>query len=220
MSDGSNVVRSVYRAEWKTGATAQQAEDLVGNISALRTKIDHEILTVSLFQWDEMLFIYSEGIDSPFDPNTHLDCGDLGLAKWPGGESGARWWVPMMDIFHYNQPKDVGQWRRKAPVDIPFGRVIRLRPDMVSSYIFYHYQLQEERLGFGDKYGIIVMHENLLFFYQENPRVIEDAPFPGKLETTNTPSGWQELMGKHFAPWTDRGEEIWRPIELLVTIGL
>ncbi|MBT3602078.1 MAG: hypothetical protein HOE48_03170 [Candidatus Latescibacteria bacterium] len=53
---------------------------------------------------------------------------------------------------------------RKTPMDMPYGRVIRLRPEKVSSYIFYHYQLQEEHPGRGDKYGLISIHEDKIIF--------------------------------------------------------
>jgi hypothetical protein len=87
---------------------------------------------------------------------------------------------------------------------------------MVSSYIFSHYQLQEERPGQHDKYWLISLHEDLLFFYQELPPF--PAPRPGKLATTNTPDDWQAVMFPHFEQWDDAppGAEIWRPVELIL----
>jgi hypothetical protein len=126
----------------------------------------------------------------------------------------------MMDIFHFSRPQNVEHWRRNSLVETPFARVIRLRPEMVSSYIFYHYQLQEERPGMGDKYGLITLHEDLLFFYQERPRITEEAPSAPTLQTQNTPSNWQELMTLHFALWNDPGDSQWRLIDYLTSIGL
>lgn len=68
-----------------------------------------------------------------------------------------------------------------------------MKPEMVSSYIFYHYQLQEERPACGNKYGLISITENLLFFYTEEPVVKEEALYDGRMKTANTPGNWTEL---------------------------
>lgn len=85
---------------------------------------------------------------------------------------------------------------------------------MISSYIYYHYQLQEERAFTGDKYEIIAMHENLLFGYQEFPKVIEEPVVPGRLNTKGTPENWQDsCMDLHFQPWEEDGYLYFKPIE-------
>ena len=78
---------------------------------------------------------------------------------------------------------------------------------MVSSYIFLHYQMQEEKPGAGDKYGQISIHENLLFFYMEQPVTNEAAQHEGQLKTTHTPPNWHEVMFPHFQPWEDLEEK-------------
>ncbi len=127
----------------------------------------------------------------------------------------------MMDIFHCGEPRSAEDWQRKAPVESARARLTRLQPEMVSSYIFYHYQLQEEKPGSFDKYCLISLHENLLFFYQEYPQVVESPPRIGKLTTHNSPPNWQEVMFPHFLLWDDApaGEEIWREIELVLQMG-
>lgn len=211
------IFRTVHRAELKSDS--QSTETLVQSVQHLNDKITNgDLLTLSLFRWHTTLFLYAEGITTPFSPDEHLT--DIHLQPWPGGTAGPRHWVPMMDIFHFSRPQNAAHWRRKSPVETPFARVIRLRPDMVSSYIFYHYQLQEERPGKGDKYGIITLHEDLLFFYQERPRITEEAPSAPTLQTQNTPSNWQELMTLHFALWNDPGDPQWRLIDYLTSIGL
>ena len=216
MSNEHDVIRCVYRAECKPNT------DVTAGVERVQKLGDQEdsLLTASLFQWQSSLFIYAETAGMAFSVEDEL--GDLAgcLKAWPGGLSDVRYWVPMMDIFHYSKPQGVDHWRRKTPVEKPFARVIRLRPEKVSSYIFYHYQLQEERPGRGDKYGLITIHEDLLFFYQEQPRIKEDTPAQPTLETSNTPSNWAELMSQHFAPWSDPGEPEWRPITLLASVGL
>jgi len=91
---------------------------------------------------------------------------------------------------------------------------------MVSSYIFYHFQLQEEQPGaLGSKYGLISQHENLLFFYMEKPDVAESESYAGHLKTQHTPPNWGDVMDPHFQPWPDdEGERLWRPIECILAV--
>lgn len=95
------------------------------------------------------------------------------------------------------------------------GRVAHLKPEMVASYVYYHYQLQEEHAFHGPKYEIIGIHENLLFGYQEFPAIIEEPILPKKLATSGTPEDWNESrMDLHFQPWPD-GHLYFKPIETL-----
>lgn len=172
-----------------------------------------EILTLSLFRWRRALFLYYECPGTALAPSELVGQISPALKTWPG-EDCSRVWMPMMDIFHYNRPASVEHWRRATPPEARTARVIYIRPEMVSSYIFYHYQMQEEKPGGGDKYGQVSICENLLFFYMEKPATIEAAPHKGKLENANTPPNWHEVMFPHFQPWDDeKGEELWRPIE-------
>lgn len=215
MAGEQDVIRCVCRAE----RVSEQA-DVNALVNAVHNLSGQDgLLTLSLFQWREAFFVYAESVGQAMDADGLLGNPEGCLKPWPGGE-GERFWVPMMDIFHYSKPQSVAHWRRKASVETPYARVIRLRPEKVSSYIFYHYQLQEERPGMGDKYGLITIHEDLLFFYQEQPRVSEESPAKPSLETSNTPPNWGALMSQHFAPWPDPGEPEWRPISLLASVGL
>jgi hypothetical protein len=88
---------------------------------------------------------------------------------------------------------------------------------MVASYIYYHYQLQEERAFLGDKYEIIAIHENMLFGYQEFPKVVEQPLAPPKLKTSGTPADWSDSrMDLHFQPWED-GHLYFKPIDPIFT---
>ena len=77
----------------------------------------------------------------------------------------------VIDVFHFNEPASHATLVKKSARGEKGWRVRHLKPEMMSSYIYYHYQLQEERAFYGDKYEIIAMHENLLFGYQEFPKV-------------------------------------------------
>jgi hypothetical protein len=95
----------------------------------------------------------------------------------------------MNDIFHYNQPDIAENWRGDRKVERRLGSLARLKPEMYGSYVFYHYQLQEEKPGSGNKTYIIGSHELYLFSYQELPVSLAEAP-QGLLATHNTPANW------------------------------
>jgi hypothetical protein len=212
------IYRSVYRAQARPGQAESAADRLIQLASSCRLGLAvGEVMTISLFRWRTHFFTYWESIDQPVTPDAIFAGMDDLLLAWPGAAT-ARTFVPMMDIFHYLAAESVDQWRRKTPVDQSWARLARLRPELVSSYIFYHYQLQEEKPGSGDKYGLISLHENLIFFYQERPALIEAEPSPGKLTTHNTPDRWHDVMFPHFDLWDDAepGQEIWRDVALLI----
>jgi hypothetical protein len=192
---------------------------LRGHAEALRVRVDAgELLTVSAFRRGADVFVYHESVGSPIDVHD-LFAGALPLlTPWPDGGA-LRHFVPMLDIFHCGEPLSLEYWRRKQPVERYEGKVIRLRPEKVASYIFYHYQMQEEKPGSFDKYGIIGIHENLLFFYLEKPFVLESPPKPGSLSTKNTPDNWHEVMFPHFQPWVDSAgvDDLWRDTTHVLT---
>lgn len=171
---------------------------------------------LSLFYWDSLLFLYYESPAKGIDPHSLFQRCEAGLETWPGADI-PRSWVPMMDIFHYQQPVSEEPWRRDNHTAKPFARIARLKPEQVASYIFYHYQYQEERPGDGDKYGIIALHENLMFFYSEHPATMESPSYKGKLSTAHTPADWMAAMNPHFIMWDEETDNslIWLEIPLL-----
>ncbi len=209
------VQRLVFRGQIHPGRekTLQAALPNLQTTLAQRVAAD-DILTLSLFTWHQHIFLYYE---CPGDSIAPIDLvGDINSTLAP---SASRVWAPMMDIFHFNRPQSLEHWRRDPPPEACTARVVYLRPEMVSSYIFLHYQMQEEKPGGGDKYGQISLHENLLFFYLEQPATNEAAQHEGQLKTKQTPPNWHEVMFPHFQPWYDtEGEELWRPIELLCSV--
>jgi hypothetical protein len=215
------VHRALYRAQSKPGQEAAAVVHFQSAVATLQRGLDQgDLLIASLFRWRNQFFAYWEGLQR-LVPLEEL-FGDMTafLETWPGADS-PRTFVPMIDIFHCQEPVDSDHWRRKQPIERIQGRITRLKPEMASSYIFYHYQLQEEKPGSFDKHCLIAMHENLLFFYQEVPAVVETPPRPGKLPTKNTPDDWHGTMFPHFLLWEDArpGEEIWRQVEVLFHLG-
>jgi hypothetical protein len=212
-----SIHRSLFRAQALPEMAGLAATGFQHTLAALKTGLNPgEVMTASAFHWGQAFYLYWESVQYPIEPDALFADVLLHLQHWPG-EVAPRAFVPMMDIFHGMPALNVAQWQRKHQNERVQGRVARLRPEQVSSYIFYHYQLQEERPGSFDKYGIISIHENVLFYYQELPAVVEQPAPTGKLPTANTPDNWHEVMLPHFLLWNDApaGQEIWRDINLI-----
>jgi len=210
---GLPVFRQVWRGHLADGSEPTELETLRTHLQSLVAT--EQLLTASLFRWEQRLFLYVEAVGVAADPEDLTASLHKDLACWPG-ESNPRHWVPMTDIFHYHQCLGASQWARKTTPVSRIGRVMRIRPEMAASYIFLHYQLQEERPASGDKYGLINLHEDLMFFYLEEPAVVEAPLYEGGLSTKNTPGDWHTLMARHFQPWTkDDVDPQWRPVDCL-----
>lgn len=215
--------RCLYRAEWLEGGGHELAsffrrpkvsQSIVEAMK--RLKVDH----FSLFASGSELYVYYECVEELVLPESLLAAANERLAAWPGGIPGRRW-AAMMDIFHYQHPVSLRHWQRENESGEPYGRIALLKPEMVSSYVYYHYQYQEEKPGDGDKYGIIGLHENVLFFYAEQPATLEPAPYEGKLSTSLRPERWAEVMEPHFIKWegASEGQSIWRKLELVLAVS-
>ncbi len=198
------IYRNIYTAQLKDGAKEDFKKALEG------CKRPECVVTLSVMCWKYRVFLYYECRDNQeIKPSDLFDGMDKYLEEWPGEEK-KRLWIQMYDVFHYNRPIDDEEWMRHAP-SVPFGMLMRIKPDMLASYIFYHQQMQEETPGCGNKYGMICMHENMLLFYLENPDYPKSLCFEGKLKTNNSPKNWHEVMGQHFMPWDDTNPPIqWR----------
>lgn len=144
----------------------------------------------SVFVFDDMMFLYVEAKKNVINPD---DVISADMKKYPNGEN----WEEMSEIFHYSAPQSDEDWERKQP-KTPVLKINYLRPGKISSYIYYHFQYQEEFPCSGDKYGIIFHSDKLLVMYLEEP--CESAtPYKGLLSTKNTPiDNWGNLMNEHF----------------------
>ncbi|SFF18170.1 hypothetical protein SAMN05216378_5327 [Paenibacillus catalpae] len=206
------IERFMYRAAWKDGCQKAGVAALQQNEHVTSLVKQGRLMTAAAFHWEHNVFLYYECLDGKLAPEEVAGAAEPYLKDWPG-QAEPRKWIRMMDVFHFNEPANEEHWLRKSPVEKRVGRVAHLRPEMVSSYVYYHYQLQEERAFFGPKYEIIGIHENLLFGYQEFPNVTEEPVMPGRLSTKGTPENWSDSrMDLHFQPWED-GHLYFKPIE-------
>jgi len=207
--------RKIYRAAWARGQEEGGRAALGEGAAARALVASGELMTAAAFAWKSNLFLYYECVTRNALPEEVAAEAAPFLAEWPGREE-PRQWIEMIDVFHFNEPASYEHWLRKQPVERRAGRVAHLKPEMAASYIYYHYQLQEERAFHGDKYEIIAMHENLLFGYQEFPKTVEPPVVPGRLRTKGTPENWADSrMDLHFQPWEDDGYLFFKPVETL-----
>ncbi len=149
---------------------------------------------VSIFTYENMAFMYVESKNETVDPS---DVVSADMKLYPDGSS----WENMSEIFHYSMPQDDESWERKQP-KTPELRINFVRHGKISSYIYYHFQYQEEFPCDGDKYGIIFHSGDMLLMYTESPCELA-PPYKGLLDTKNSPrdDAWAELMEKgHFDP--------------------
>lgn len=212
-----NIYRNVFRAYIKPQTRDVLTVDIKTNEDQLKLLLEqYGWIAMSVFTYEDILILYGERRGLEANPcglfpkiETHL----LDVVEMTGCK-----WRRMWDIFHYNSISCEEQWRRKIPDKNVEMRLNRVRPEMFSSYVFYHYQFQEEKTGLNDKYGIISFDDGLMSFYQEYPAEVEEYPFPGKLSTNNSPLDiWEDLMRKHFIRWEDF-DQPWRPMQCLFSV--
>lgn len=195
--------RLIYRGQIKEGSEEIAKGILQGEMNAKGLVHEGSIMTLAAYYWNNNVFLYYECMQDAILPDDIFPEVKEYLEDWPG-HTKMRKWIPMIDVFHFNEPMNREHWIRREPVESRKGRVAHLKPEMMASYIYYHYQLQEERAFLGGKYEIIAMHENLLFGYQEFPNVVEEPLAVKKLSTSGTPTNWNDSrMDLHFQPWED-----------------
>lgn len=204
--------RLIYRAQMKAGME-EKAKDLLREEKRAKELVENGmVMTFAAFSWKKNIFLYYECMDEEVFPEEVFPGVAEYLEDWPGKDM-PRKWIPMIDVFHFNEPVSKEHWLRKEAVELRKGRVAYLKPEMMSSYIYYHYGLQEERAFLGGKYEIIAMHEDLLFGYQEFPNVVEEPVAAKRLSTKATPENWNDTrMDLHFNPWED-GYLYFKPID-------
>lgn len=194
---GSKVIRASYRAV--LGEDVSE-EKIAQAFAACGSEMEHawgrrRLLTASLYRYGHFLFLYTEGVEERVIPEEMFPSMSLSLQNWPGViENGAkgRVWVYMQSYYYHAVPKYVGEWMRGRKPKLRRGRIALLEPGMWEEYMEHHLALMKEGLIQGDRYHFISVHENVLFSYFEEPKVM-----------TNLRRGW-DMDGKGAR----RGDEL------------
>lgn len=173
----------------------------------LNYKNTDKISNVNVFLFENQLFIYIESNNDEILPEKLFNGISEYLCEWPDENKLFR---PMACIFHYNEPQSNAHWKRKSKPEFCFAMIAKIIPDLMSRYVYYHYQYQEEYPGDGDKYGRIFISDNTLFFYGERPTFVEKALHKGSLDSKISPRGeeWQKIMDTHFIWWDEKYPEL------------
>ncbi|MBE5961811.1 MAG: hypothetical protein E7256_10610 [Lachnospiraceae bacterium] len=127
-------------------------------------------LTVALYRYQEMLFLYYEALEEELVPDCLFPALSKQLELWPEKE-GKKPWAFMYPIYYHAIPETEEEWERHGR-KIRRGRIAYLLPDKLFSYTYYHEAIVEEGLLEGDQYQSIALHENVLFSYFEEPKIM------------------------------------------------
>lgn len=166
---------------------------------------------VSIFVSQMYVFIYGEtdhpSLQAEWRWPMHYD--QL-LESWPTDPLSAvqlnnitRLEIPLIDIFHDGIPGSYDSWRGNREVGERIGSIACLRPEMAASYIYYHFQRQEEAVPSFNETYMIGLFGTMIFSYHELPGLISDHKHQGLLNTQHSPAHWHEVMQPHFRPWKD-----------------
>ena len=174
-----------------------------------------KVYTASCFLWENSIFIYYECFNERVAVDEVMRSIEDCMVEQKS-YSGETKWKRITEIFRYSDTVNELYWKRNDQPTDRVGFVAMLKPEMVSSYVFYHYQLQEEERICNNKYGIIGADGNFLFMYYEKPEVTNVLPYKGLLKTCNSPKNWHEVMEPHFTKWD--GDVIWKNIKNIASI--
>lgn len=195
----------IYRLHYRAQLLESYAEaDLQVAIECCKENIKKlqesgRVLTVALYRYEQMLFLYYEAMGQPVDviepivretmphygilesgeeiqttsvpPTEFMASLTPFLQVWPG-QKADRLWVHMYHIYYHNIPQSVESWCKDRKPEIRRGRIAFLRESKLFSYVYYHKALVEEGLLYGDRYQSIALHENILFSYFEEPKTL------------------------------------------------
>ncbi|WP_340004816.1 hypothetical protein MHH52_24030 [Paenibacillus sp. FSL K6-0276] len=217
--------RLLYYSQLRRDSESEFRQMVNTDVESLRRDWTAQgLYDVSIFVLQQFVFIYAEA-----DPSSEYAEWRWPrhysriLETWPsvplskGHPSGSTesFEVPLIDIFHDGVPSDRSSWRDHRHIDERIGSVACLRPEMAASYIYYHFQKQEEAASSFNQTYMIGMFGTLIFSYHELPSLTSGHKPQGLLHTRQSPVHWQEAMLPHFIPWKDEsGNDIlWMQME-------
>ena len=163
----SNLLRLQFKAIIKH-ASLVVVLDLIGvkRIEIERELENRKVSICKLFRFEYQLFVYLESED--YFAQFYLPAGINQLQlDWPG-QVGIRKILRMLDMYHDAVPRSETVWREAETTRRSVGSIVYLRPERYCSYVFYHFQLQEEGLHKFNIYYLIGAHVNCLFHIKKS----------------------------------------------------
>jgi len=203
----------MYRAQVKPGKQQLLQEAFKSGCESWKAALNEQgAETCSIFAYEHSLFIYVEASFGSGDwvwPEEFQHW----LEPWPDLAAGHVYQVLMPNVFFDGTVSEVQSCRQQRETSERIGSIAFLKPDMVSSYVFYHYQMQEEKPGSFNQSYSIGLHGELLFSYYELP-AMRGPSHIGKLATNHTPSNWHDVMAELFAAGQAADSPLWMKLEI------
>ena len=166
---------------------------------------DGKLQSVTVFTLDKQIFLYYES-NATFEINDYLPEISSFVEMWPG-QNELRPYVNMVKCYQSAPMETVPDWKEARIGHKPYVSISRMKLEKLDSYIFYHYQLQEEKPGDNGRYMAIWGNEEWFVLYgREGLDDIYASDYKGKLDTQNTPENWRETMLPHFYTWNKKGD--------------
>ena len=145
-------------------------------------------MTVSLFRYENELYLYFETTDENMLPEKILPS----MNEWV--QNG---WTLMENVYYTAIPADADYWARQGEKK-HIGRLGRLVSNKINSYIHYHKEIMKEGLFDGDKYLFISLTGNTLFLYSESPDIMTHLR-SNSAEKSKVIEEWRSINpGSHF----------------------
>lgn len=202
----------IYRLQYRGSLKEEYSmEELEEALADSKKKIEQgikacELMAGALFHYKQMLFFYYESVGERREPEELLSPLKPFLSPWPGAE-GNRDWVLMNQIYYHSIPESYEEWKRKQKPEWKRGRIAFLKEDKWFSYVFYHTSLVEEGLLPGDKYHSIALHENILFSYFEEPKIMTNIKKDSENESEVIKAWTKAIPEDHFVKMPEGGGE-------------
>lgn len=157
------IERKIYRTSFE--GTKKQEETLKRSLTqdeaVVRNLVrEQKCLTAALYRYENMLFLYYEAMDETLMPQE----------LFPGLSVQLTPWVFMEPVFWHTVPGGKEDWARQGQ-KTRRGRIARLLPGKLDSYVSYHKAIVKEGLLDGDRYQFIALQGDLLFSYFEEPKI-------------------------------------------------
>jgi hypothetical protein len=125
----------------------------------------------SAFIHGNMIFLYEEAAEGFETPGNFLKPLEQYLKPWPEAD-GDCFFAPMYPVYYHDRADDPEDWEKNRTGKKRIGRIAFLKPEKLTSYVYWHTAIVKEGLFKGDKYQFISIHENVLFSYFEEPKTM------------------------------------------------
>lgn len=213
------ICRKNFRACLKADIKEDELKEaLQKDKEVIRKAILHKkCLTVALYYHENMLFLYTEGLQKEAEPVELFPNLSTYLELWPE-RKGKTSWVGMFTIYYHDIPTKESEWKRDG-IKKRRGRIAYLKEDKLFSYTYYHKAIVDEGLLEGDRYQFIALHEDILFSYFEEPKIFTHIRKDSKDES-KVIKEWLAVDPESHFDHTLSGEDNFLLLPELLSLGV